>query len=296
MDAAICPACTSTRVERVDTITDYEYRVFDGGRYATCAACGTIFQNPMPDDATLAGYYPPEYHSLSSGGFVQNLRHDIRLHTLKRSLTRPGPILDYGCGNGSFMVRASKQLPDRQFVGYEIGATKERVELEGGRIAIVRGSLDDLMPELPECAAITMNHVIEHIPDPFAVVTRLLTRLAPGGWFEGQTPAAGSLEQRVFGTCWSGYHAPRHTVVFSPAGMRAFLERSGLSSAAVGAGFNPAGIAVSLASAFGGARPGGIPRHGLVWTGWLGLATLLSPIDFLSGRSGMLNFAARKAS
>ena len=41
---------------------------------------------------------------------------------------------------------------------------------------------------------------------------------------EGQTPAAGSLEQRVFGSFWSGYHAPRHTVVFSASGLDQFLH------------------------------------------------------------------------
>ncbi len=289
-----CPACGSTGIAQSLAIQDYEYRVHDGAKYATCSNCGTVFQHPMPTEKVLGSYYPAEYHSLSSGGFVQNLRHDIRFKTLKQRLTRPGALLDYGCGNGSFLVRVAQAIPDRALIGYEIGDRPEKISLENGRITIVRGSLDDLMPVLPECAVVSMNHVIEHLPDPLDIVTRLVTKLVPGGWFEGQTPAAGSLEHRVFGTRWSGYHAPRHTVVFSPAGMRAFLVRAGLEEGAVGAGFNPAGIAVSLASAAGGAKLGGIQRHGAVWLVWLGLATALSPIDYLSGRSGMLNFAGRK--
>jgi len=290
-----CPACGATGIARTQAIEDFEYRVRDGAVYATCAGCGSLYQWPMPDGATLSSYYPAAYHSLGSGGFVQNLRHDIRLRTLETRLRGPGAILDYGCGNGSFMVRASRTIRDRQFMGYEIGERPETTTLENGRVTIVRGSIDDLLTILPECAVISMNHVIEHLPDPFEVIARLLTKLAPGAWFEGQTPAAGSLEHHVFRTRWSGYHAPRHTVVFSPRGMQSFLARVGLEEVGVGPGFNPAGIAVSLASAVGGAKPGGIQRHGLAWMVWLGLATALSPVDFISGRSGMLNFAARRA-
>ena len=241
----------------------------------------------------MATYYPADYHGQSSRGAVQNLRHDVRLRGLSRRLTRPGAIVDYGCGNGGFLVHVSRKIHDRLLIGYEIAERPERQSLEGGRVTIIRGSLDDLLRELPECAVVTMNHVIEHLPDPLAVVSSLVAKVGPEGWFEGQTPAAQSLEHAVFGRHWSGFHAPRHTVVFSPRGLRSFLERVALTEIQVERGFNPAGIAVSLASLFSG-RDQGIHRQGPLWMLWLGIATALSAIDFLSGRSGMLNFAARK--
>ena len=145
---------------------------------------------------------------------------------------------------------------------------------------------------LPPCCLVSLNHVIEHVPDPMTIVGSLHDRLTPGGCFEGQTPNAASLERRVFGSRWSGYHALRHTVVFSISGLRAVLERAGLERIAITPAFNPAGIAVSLASVTHGESGGVIRRRGLRWTGLLGLASLLAPFDLLLGAPGIVNFTA----
>jgi hypothetical protein len=157
---------------------------------------------------------------------------------------------------------------------------------------MVTGDHADLLDLLPPCCLVTMNHVIEHVPDPMMIVSSLRDRLTPGGCFEGQTPNSVSLEHHLFGGRWSGYHSPRHTVVFSIAGLRAILERAGLERIEITPAFNPAGIAVSLASATHGQGGGIIRRRGPGWTGLLGLATLLAPFDLLLGPPGIVNFAA----
>jgi hypothetical protein len=111
---------------------------------------------------------------------------------------------------------------------------------------------------------------------------------------EGQTPAADSLERRVFRGAWSGYHAPRHTVVFSRRGLKVILKAARLSDPKVTAAFNPAGIAVSLASLRHGNHPGVVRRNGPAWLTYLGLATALAPLDLLSGSPGIVNYAAVK--
>jgi 2-polyprenyl-3-methyl-5-hydroxy-6-metoxy-1,4-benzoquinol methylase len=121
-------------------------------------------------------------------------------------------VLDYGCGNGSFIRRSAEVLPEVEFIGYEIGDKKEIVH-HTDRVTIVRASLEDLLPVLPPCRVIIMNHVIEHLPDPFSVVSTLASRLEPGGYFDGQTPNAASFEHKIFGRYWSGYHARDTTVV-----------------------------------------------------------------------------------
>ena len=155
----------------------------------------------------------------------------MRFGRLERFMAEDGVNpLDFGCGNGAFLHYAAERLPGRRYFGYEIADERDITEHASGSVTIVNGSLDHLMAVLPPCRLITLNHVIEHLPDPFANVTALVERMLPGAAFEGQTPAAGSLENRVFRTCWSGYHAPRHTVIFSMAGLRTFLARVGLGS------------------------------------------------------------------
>jgi SAM-dependent methyltransferase len=248
----------------------------------------------MPDGARLASFYPADYHSLGRRGWLANLRSDMRIRRLTSQLSGDGPILDHGCGDGSFLVRAAERMPGRKLYGYEISDRCAVTELVAGRVTIIRGSDDDLFRLLPECRLITMNHVIEHLPDPLATLSKLRSRLLAGGVLEGQTPAAGSLEHRVFGGRWSGYHAPRHTVVFSRSGLATLLTRAGLSQVEVSGAFNPAGVAVSLASMLQPAAASGrIARSGPLWLFWLGLAATLAPLDLFFGAPGIVDFRAK---
>jgi len=231
---------------------------------------------------------------MTAGGFLQNLRNELRLRGLQRFLGSDGAVLDYGCGAGSFLVYAASRLPGRRFFGFEIADRPETIDLADGVVTIVKGDPADLIRVLPHCRLVSMNHVIEHIADPQAVITALHDRLLPGGTLQGQTPAADSFEHRVFGTKWSGYHAPRHTVVFSRSGLRRLLDRCGFAEVDVSPGFNPAGVAVSLASLPHGDAGGSVPRNGVRWLAALAAATVLAPIDLLSGAPGMMNFVARK--
>ena len=139
-----------------------------------------------------------------------------------------------------------------------------------------------------------MNHVIEHLPDPFETIKALTGSLSPGGSIQGQTPASDSRERRVFGKNWSGYHAPRHTVVFSRRGLAQMLARAGLQNPRITSAFNPAAVAVSLAAT---TRPvgRGIARHGAGWFAFLGCATLLAPFELAGGAGGIINFEAQRA-
>lgn len=289
-----CPACGAQGASPPVPVPDREYGLARVAAYARCADCGTLFQHPMPADSELPSLYPDDYHSQTGQGPVGRFRHGVRLRRLTGLAPADGPLLDFGCGNGDFLRHAAATEPGRGYYGFEIADRPEVVSLDGGAVTIVRGDLDALFGRLPELAVITMNHVIEHLPDPAVVVAALAAALQPGGLLEGQTPAAGSLEHRVFGTRWSGYHAPRHTVVFSRRGLTTVLDRAGLTDVRVGRAFNPAGLAVSLASAAQRATPGRVRRQGVAWLGCLGMATLLAPVDLLSGSPGIVDFSARR--
>lgn len=290
---SICPGCGSSDIADGICVPDHEYALNFVPRYKDCVDCGTFFQEPMPSLAELAGFYPADYHSMSSGGLLSRIRNGMRIRRLSKLLARDGAILDYGCGDGGFLVQAAAELPGRRLWGYEIAERAETIELADGAVTIVKGEVKDLLAALPACSLITLNHVIEHLPDPIAVVKELVQKLVSGGIFEGQTPAADSLERSVFGSHWSGYHAPRHTVVFSRKGLQSLLERAGLSAPAVQGAFNPASLAISLGS-LTHSGPGRIHRSGMKWLGLLALGGVLGPIDLLSGRPGIMDFVAQK--
>lgn len=290
----VCPACGALENGRSYTVPDHEYGLNHRATYSQCRRCNSLSQSPMPSFDELAAWYPDAYHSFHNQTWITRARHTIRLRRIRAMVTPSGgAILDYGCGDGSFLIEAARWLPQQLF-GYEIASQYEEERLAGGRVVIIRGTPESLLASLPPCQLITMNHVIEHLPSPIETLTQLARCLAPGGRIEGQTPAADSLEREVFGVRWSGFHAPRHTVVFSRAGLKMLLERSGLKDVRVTGGFNPAGIAVSLATLRQERdRPGRIRRSGVGWLACLSLAVGVYPIDVLSGRPGIVNFSAR---
>jgi SAM-dependent methyltransferase len=274
-------------------VPDHEYGLSQRGSYSQCAHCGTLSQSPMPSFQELASFYPTAYHSFHNRTLMVRAKNALRLKRLRSMVSGDGAILDYGCGDGSFMVEAAGSLPN-QMVGYEIAGEYEERTLANGRVVIIRGKPEDLFRSLPACQLITMNHVIEHLPSPIETISQLVRCLAPGGRLEGQTPAADSLERDVFGERWSGFHSPRHTVIFSRLGLKTLLARAGLNDAEVTGGFNPAGIAVSVATLRQKANaPGRISRSGIPWLISLAIATGVYPIDLLSGRPGIINFSGR---
>ena len=249
----------------------------------------------MPDSARLSDFYPANDHSFDTNNPLVKLKQKQRLKRL-RSLVDSNRmiLLDYGCGNGAFIKESAKEMPTAEFYGYEISSQNERQILLDRRVVLLKGSFKFLLQELPLCELITMNHVIEHLADPWKVLSALQMKLNRNGILEGQTPAADSLEQKIFKKGWSGFHAPRHTVIFSKKGLRKILERAGFAQSQITPAFNPAGIAVSLASLSHGDSPGNISRRGLSWLFYVGAATLFYPIDLLSGAPGMINFCAKK--
>ena len=219
----------------------------------------------------------------------------MRLRRLLRLLKRnAGVVLDYGCGNGSFIRWAAEQTKGISFWGYEF-ADQPRTERRDG-VTIVTGSVEHLMNELPPCDLVTMNHVIEHLPDPLTVLNALRQRMTDGAILEGQTPAADSFERKVFGTRWSGFHAPRHTVVFSRAGLTHLMTAARFTSIEVTGAFNPAAIGVSLAATTHRSALRPIRRGGVLWLTYLASATALYPLDVISGAPGIVNFMAMKHS
>ena len=292
---AKCPACHSEKIQSLFTVPDHEYNVDYRAPYAQCLDCFSFFQLPMPDSARLSDFYPANYHSFDTNKPLGRLKQTQRLKRL-RSLVDSNRItlLDYGCGNGAFIKESAREMPTGKFYGYEINSQNEKQVLFDGRVVLLKGSFEFLLQELPLCDLITMNHVIEHLPDPLKVLSVLRSKLKRNGILEGQTPATDSLEQRIFRKGWSGFHAPRHTVIFSRKGLQKILEHAGFAQSQITAAFNPAGIAISLASLAQGDSPGNISRRGLSWLFYVGAATLFYPIDLLSGAPGMINFSARK--
>lgn len=139
--------------------------------------------------------------------------------------SRPGKLLDIGCGNGQFLSRM--QGFGWQVFGVEPDGQAAKIAREKFGISIYEGTLEEVDFHDDTFDTITMSHVIEHLPDPINTLRECYRVLKPGGQLVITTPNIKSLGHRLFRESWRGFEVPRHLFLFSLYSLRTCAERLG---------------------------------------------------------------------
>jgi SAM-dependent methyltransferase len=182
----------------------------------------------------LCGYYGYTHlhsrHALCAVGRILGrlrwlrLRATNELKELIPHFRQDGVLLDIGCGRGEFL-RAMQAL-GWQVLGVESDPEAARLAHQWG-FPVQTVSFEEAEFPWESVDHITMNHVIEHVYDPMAVLRKCSRILKPGGTMALYTPNTNSLGHRQFQSHWRPLEAPRHLYCFSPTTMRACLARCG---------------------------------------------------------------------
>ena len=206
----ICPACCGRAFRRLFEQRDMLHGL--GGKFTViqCEGCGLVSYDPL-DPKALTDYYPKNYYAYQSvaagdgaseemGGW-RLLLDDIHLGIRHNSFffllflpllwfkemfsgarfLRPVPrgrLLDVGCGNGAFLLKARRMGFD--CTGLEPGGTAAE-SLQRRGIPVHLCALEELDPRAGPFDVITLNHVFEHLTEPEAALKKLRVLLAPGG-------------------------------------------------------------------------------------------------------------------
>ncbi len=157
--------------------------------------------------------------------YVPSLARGAALDVMNLAGSTVGTLLDVGCGNGQFMERMRD-------LGWSVcGVDPDPAAARKGRsqgLQILVGTVSDV-PDTTRYDVITLNHVVEHVPDPIALLRECRRRLRPQtGTLVITTPNIKSLGHWWFKRYWRGLEVPRHLVLFSPAAMADCVVRSGL--------------------------------------------------------------------
>ncbi len=143
-------------------------------------------------------------------------------------LGRPsGRLLDVGAGKGHFLAAAREAGWDADGLEYSAGSATAARDLYGIEIRVA--DFMDL-PAWPErYEALSMIHVLEHLPDPVRALEIARTMLTPGGRILISVPNAASFQARLFGPNWLHLDLPRHLYHFTHASLVHLLGRAGFA-------------------------------------------------------------------
>jgi 2-polyprenyl-3-methyl-5-hydroxy-6-metoxy-1,4-benzoquinol methylase len=144
------------------------------------------------------------------------------LDRLVQSGKRAGNVLEVGVGSGALLAT----LRDAGFIveGCDLSlALAEHTRAAHG--IFVHEQPLDALPDGRSYDVIIMNHVVEHVGDPVALLKSARSRLAPGGLLHIACPNIDSWDAKLPG--WISYQ-PYHLAYFTPTTLRRAAVQAGL--------------------------------------------------------------------
>lgn len=150
-----------------------------------CTSCGLVFLSSF-SHITNDFYELSKMHSgkVDIKAWVEETAGDDarRFAFLRKKITGK-TILDFGCGNGGFLLRAKKNAKNVQGIEPDIKVA-----------AYFRKKGLQVVPDLNKVSqsfdVITLFHVLEHIPDPRDILYRLSKKLKHNGHIIVEVPNA----------------------------------------------------------------------------------------------------------
>ena len=185
----------------------------------------------LPKEINLALYYQAEAyssHKTEKHSFfdflyviVQKLMLSYKASFISESKTS---VLDYGSGVGVF----ANFLQNKGFTvtTVEPSDMARNVCLEKGLNAY---KTIDYISKSTSFSAITLWHVLEHIPDVKAILTQLDRKLQTKGTLIIAVPNLMSYDAKHYRSHWAALDVPRHLWHFTDKGLIQLVESSGFS-------------------------------------------------------------------
>jgi SAM-dependent methyltransferase len=250
-----CPLCDFAGFAVLFSGSDRLYRTTDRQfQVVECGRCNLLRLYPRPSREELPQYYPEGYWWAPEKSVVSRLEDLYRrvvlsdhLHFVWPGVQDRSPVLDVGCGGGAFLAALRRR--GLAVVGLDDSSRAAGVAWRENRVPAVTAELRQA-PFGPETfGAVTLFHVLEHLPDPLGCLRAAHRLLRPGGRLYVQVPNAASWQFLLLGPRWSGIDVPRHLVHFRAEDLAAVVETAGfrvLRTKFFSLRDNPAGLATSL--------------------------------------------------
>lgn len=137
-----------------------------------------------------------------------------------------GRLLELGVGSGDTLKLFSNWGWQVEGLDFDPEAVKHAVS-QG--LKVYQGDVFSQNFANDSFDALFSSHVLEHVPDPVALMQESLRVLKPGGIFVAVTPNASSKLHHIFKTNWRELDPPRHLHIFTPEALLSAAKMAGFT-------------------------------------------------------------------
>lgn len=225
-----CPVCRSTRLHYLFSVEDR--------RIVRCEDCALMLTNPQPAGPAI-GRLRGEDNALRLPAGAPELPHidalrqssaGRQLDLLERYGLPPGArLLQLGCGEGNFLVRAAARGFDVTGIDDSAAACARARARLGGQGKIVHGDWAAVVPGTGAGFDVcVLNDVLAQARDPRAALDLAHRALKPGGVLFVATPTLDSWPARVLRDGW-GKFQPGNLWYFKSSTLQTLLIQAGFA-------------------------------------------------------------------
>ncbi|WP_228236631.1 class I SAM-dependent methyltransferase [Allomuricauda sp. M10] len=194
-----------------------------------------LVTRPQPEN--LSTYYESEdyiSHTDSKKSFLDKLYQYVKRINLKskvqlieNQLNISKSLLDIGAGTGDFLLFA--QTKGFHVVGVEPNQSARQLSSEKGISLLEQlGAVAD-----QKFDAITLWHVLEHLPNLDEQITNMVSLLNDDGVLVIAVPNFKSYDAKHYGSHWAAFDVPRHLWHFSKTSIANLFDPHGLEVIAI---------------------------------------------------------------
>ena len=234
-----CPICEYSESELVITTPVQMQKSDKLFSFHKCLNCESIFLFNPPSKEQIGQYYNsnylPYFEENSWGKYKvfvkmgQNMidKKRVKLVLKKiKNLNKNFNILDFGCGNPTFLKKLN-QKTNANCIGFDINSHGwENKKEDYEKIKLISGNSNKIDINI-KFNFVTLWHALEHDFHPKELIKLINKITTDDATLIVEVPNYNSLTRLVQKKYWSGFHTPRHSVVYTNESLKSFIEHFG---------------------------------------------------------------------
>ena len=230
-----CPLCGSIESKFERAIVDHMVSK-EKFSLRSCLDCRLLRTDPRPSEEEIGGYYDsPSYlsHNEQGVGVFSKIYNVLRAYNsmskvriLENAVQKKpniSKLLDVGCGIGVFLEHGKYRKWD--VFGVELNEKARKTAEKRLKTSIFQ-KLEDVKSEL-NFDAISLWHVLEHLPQPNEVLEKLHSLAAPGAALILGLPNRESHDAGYYKEFWAAYDVPIHFWHFTKKDIKGIAKKTG---------------------------------------------------------------------